>query len=159
MPADAMARSPAMRLLDAYLDLAASTGASDLHLEPGENGLLVRMRVDGRLRRLEPPPPALIDALRTRARLLAGVDLADRRVPQDGRFEFRAGNRTIDVRAAFIPVYGGEKITLRLLDRSGPGLSLDELGLTAEQAAALRRATAASGGMIVVCGPTGAGKT
>ncbi len=148
-----------MRLLDAYLEVAAAAGASDLHLEPGAGGLLARMRVDGRLRRLEPPPPALIDGLRTRARLLAGVDLADRRIPQDGRFVFRSGHRTIDVRAAFIPVYGGEKITLRLLDRDQHGLALDDLGLTCVQAAALRRAMAEAGGMIVVCGPTGAGKT
>ncbi len=148
-----------MRLLDAYLEIAAAAGASDVHLEPTENGLLARIRVDGRLRRLDPPPPALIDGLRTRARLLARVDLADRRVPQDGRFVFRSGRRTIDVRAAFMPVYGGEKITLRLLDRNQRSLALDDLGMTPAQAVALRHTIAAASGMIVVCGPTGAGKT
>ncbi|RMD81855.1 MAG: type II/IV secretion system protein [Candidatus Dadabacteria bacterium] len=148
-----------MRQLDAYLEAAVAAGASDLHIEPASAGALVRMRVDGHLRPLEPPPSGVLGALCTRARLLAGVDLAERRLPQDGRFAFACRGRTIDVRASFMPVYGGEKITLRLLDRDRAALSLEQLGMENEEQLALRRALGGSGGMIAVCGPTGSGKT
>src|SRR6185295_8079499 len=109
------ATSPAMRLFDRYLAIAVEAGASDLHLEPGPSGLSVRMRVDGVLRALEPPPETVADALLMRARLLARVDLAERRVPQDGRFVFDHAGGTVDVRAAFMPVHRGERVALRFM--------------------------------------------
>ena len=163
--------SPAMRALDHYLELAVERGASDLHLEPllapeAEPGharegvsLRVRMRVDGRLRDLEPPPSHLAQPLLTRLRLLAHVDLSESRVPQDGRFTFARGTRRIDVRAGFMPVEGGEKVALRLLDRAADGLALADLGMPASAAAAFRSAVEAANGLVIVAGPTGSGKT
>jgi general secretion pathway protein E len=160
-----------MRALDHYLDLAVERGASDLHLEPllapegdstaGREGtvLRVRMRVDGRLRDLEPPPSHLAQPLLTRLRLLAHVDLSESRVPQDGRFTFSRGSRRIDVRAGFMPVEGGEKVALRLLDRAADGLALDDLGMPAPASAAFRNAIDAANGLVIVAGPTGSGKT
>lgn len=165
--------SPAMRALDHYLDLAVASGASDVHLEPDPRGfatvdvdggarvaaLRVRLRIDGRLRDVEPPPPHLSSPLLTRLRLLARVDLSESRLPQDGRFTFTRAGRRIDVRAGFMPVEGGEKVALRLLDRSAEGLSIAGLGLAAEARATFERAIEAANGLVVVAGPTGSGKT
>jgi general secretion pathway protein E len=163
--------SPAMRALDHYLDLAVERGASDLHLEPlltpeSEPGraragmaLRVRMRVDGRLRDLEPPPSHLAQPLLTRLRLLAHVDLSESRVPQDGRFTFARGERRIDVRAGFMPVEGGEKVALRLLDRAAEGLALTELGMPPSAGTSFQSAIEAANGLVIVAGPTGSGKT
>ena len=163
--------SPAMRALDHYLDLAVERGASDLHLEPllapdtdaargrGGTALRVRMRVDGRLRDLEAPPTHLAQPLLTRLRLLSHVDLSESRVPQDGRFTFARGEQRIDVRAAFMPVEGGEKVALRLLDRAADGLALADLGMPPCAAAFFRSAVEAANGLVIVAGPTGSGKT
>lgn len=165
--------SPAMRALDHYLDLAVDSGASDVHLEPDPRGfatgdvdsgarvaaLRVRLRIDGRLRDVEPPPPHLSSPLLTRLRLLSRVDLSESRLPQDGRFTFTRGQRRIDVRAGFMPVEGGEKVALRLLDRSAEGLTIAGLGLAAEARATFERAIEAANGLVVVAGPTGSGKT
>ncbi|HYC54532.1 MAG TPA: GspE/PulE family protein [Candidatus Binatia bacterium] len=151
--------APAVRLLDAYLAAAAAAAASDLHFEPDRSGLRIRMRVDGHLRDLDPPPAALIPALLARIRLLARVDLAERRVPQDGRFGVLAGGERVDVRAAFLPVARGEKIALRLLPHGGAARTLEELGMQPAQRACLERALARSNGLIIVAGPTGSGKS
>jgi type II secretory ATPase GspE/PulE/Tfp pilus assembly ATPase PilB-like protein len=153
------ATSPAMRLLDRYLTEAVACGASDVHFEPAADHLRVRVRVDGSLRDLEPPPPGLIAALLTRTRLLARVDLSERRLPQDGRFVFGADDRRIEIRAAFMPVHGGEKVALRLLREQGKQLALDDLGLQAEDAELLRRALDRPNGLVLVVGATGTGKT
>lgn len=174
-------RSPAVRLIDRYLRAAAASGASDLHLEyrsaeaagtrsdgagrPGSKArqcgaaLEVRARVDGRLRALDAPPPNLAVSLLTRLRLMARVDLGERRLPQDGRFSFEHDGATLDVRAAFVPVHGGEKVVLRFLRRGERNLSLPELGLKAEQLSRVDSALATAGGLVVIVGPTGAGKT
>ena len=162
-----------MRALDHYLDLAVEHGASDLHLEPDPGGfatrdvdsggrvsaLRVRLRVDGRLRDVEPPPAHLTSPLLTRLRLLARVDLSESRLPQDGRFTFSRSGRRIDVRAGFMPVEGGEKVALRLLDRGGEGLTIEGLGLAPDARQAFERAIEAANGLVVVAGPTGSGKT
>src|SRR5512141_2080634 len=112
--------SPAVRRLSSLIAAAVEAGASDLHLEPDRDGLRVRIRVDGHLRDLEAPPAALVPALLTRIRLLARVDLAERRLPQDGRFTWNLdGGERVDIRAAFLPVARGEKIALRLLRHRG----------------------------------------
>lgn len=165
--------SPAMRALDHYLDLAVGHGASDVHLEPDPAGfatgdvdrggrvaaLRVRLRIDGRLRDVEPPPPHLTSPLLTRLRLLARVDLSESRLPQDGRFTFTRAGRRIDVRAGFMPVEGGEKVALRLLDRSGEGLTIEGLGLASDARRTFERAIEAANGLVIVAGPTGSGKT
>jgi len=165
--------SPAMRALDHYLDLAVENGASDVHFEPDPAGfatddvdhggrvasLRVRLRVDGRLRDVEPPPPHLTSPLLTRIRLLARVDLSESRLPQDGRFTFTRKGRRIDIRAGFMPVEGGDKVALRLLDRGGEGLTIAGLGLPADTRSAFERAIEAANGLVIVAGPTGSGKT
>ena len=153
------ATSPAMRLLDRYLAIAVEAGASDLHLEPGVAGLEVRMRVDGVLRILEPPPENVADALLMRARLLAHVDLAERRLPQDGRFVFEHAGGAVDVRAAFMPVHRGERLALRMMQSDTKLTVFDELGLEPPDREAFARALERPHGMVAVVGPTGSGKT
>ena len=157
--------SAAVRAFDTYLEHAVRARASDLHLEPHGCGLRVRIRVDGRLRTLDPPPPSLADALLTRARLVARVDLSERRLPQDGRFAIDCHGERVDVRAAFVPAHGGEKITLRLLARAGAladnaaRRGLADLGLPREDRRILDNELDRRDGMLVVVGPTGSGKT
>lgn len=154
------ATSPAARLLDCYLDSAARSMASDLHFEPSPGGLRVRMRVDGVLQRLESPPPGLAQPLLTRVRLLARVNLAEKRLPQDGRFSHLHRERgRLDVRAAFMPVSGGEKLVLRLLARSSRPLGLKDLGMDDGEERIVNRALSRPTGMIISAGPTGSGKT
>ena len=152
--------APAVRALDALLAAAVEADASDVHFEPDRQGLRVRMRVDGQLADLEPPPSSLAPALLTRVRLLARVDLAERRLPQDGRFTFTApGSERVDVRAAFLPVARGEKITLRLLRQGGGTRGLDELGIPDRDRERLCRVLAKPNGLVLVVGPTGSGKS
>ncbi len=149
-----------MRRLSALLAAAVEAGASDLHLEPDRDGLRVRVRVDGHLRDLEPPPAALVPALLTRIRLLARVDLAEQRLPQDGRFTWTLDeHERIDIRAAFLPVARGEKIALRLLRHAGGAPSLASLGMDDTAHARLRGALAKPNGLLLVVGPTGSGKS
>jgi general secretion pathway protein E len=156
----AAAQAPAVRLLDRLLHGAAAAGASDLHLEPaGGGGLRVRMRVDGVLEELEPPPLPLTAALLGRLRLLAGVDLAERRRPQDGRLCLESAAGRLDIRASFVPVVGGEKAVLRLLAPHRGVATLEELGLATADYHSLQATLARPDGLLVVAGPTGAGKT
>jgi general secretion pathway protein E len=152
--------SPAVRRLGALLAEALEAGASDLHFEPDRDGLRVRARVDGQLRDFEPPPAALVPALLTRIRLLARVDLAERRLPQDGRFTWTTpAGHDIDIRAAFLPVARGEKVALRLLRHPGDAPSLESLGMGERELARLRKALAKPNGLVLVVGPTGSGKS
>ena len=153
------ATSPVMRVLDRYLEAAIEAGASDLHLEPDVSGLAVRLRIDGVLRTIDPPPRSLADALVTRARLLAGVDLAEHRLPQDGRFVHKHRDESVDVRAAFMPVHGGERIALRLMQPETRAVGFEGLGLDAPDHALLARALDRPHGLVAVVGPTGSGKT
>jgi type II secretory ATPase GspE/PulE/Tfp pilus assembly ATPase PilB-like protein len=153
------ATSPAMRLLDRYLAIAVEAGASDLHLEPGVAGLSVRMRVDGVLRTLEGPPENVSDALLMRARLLARVDLAERRLPQDGRFAFEFAGGAVDVRAAFMPVHRGERVALRMMQSEAKLTVFDDLGLVPADREVFARSLERPHGLVAVVGPTGSGKT
>jgi general secretion pathway protein E len=152
--------SPAVRRLSALLAEAVEAGASDLHLEPDRDGLRIRVRVDGQLRDLEPPPVSLVAALLTRIRLLSRVDLAERRLPQDGRFTWTLPTGdAIDIRAAFLPAARGEKIALRLLRHHGATPSLDALGMTGPDLARFAEALSRPNGLLLVVGPTGSGKS
>jgi type II secretory ATPase GspE/PulE/Tfp pilus assembly ATPase PilB-like protein len=151
--------SPAMRLLDRYLEQAISVRASDLHFDPDGTSLAIRARIDGHLITLTAPPAGVTDAMLTRLRLLASVDLGQRRRPQDGRFSFDHGGRRIDTRAAFLPVQGGERVTLRFMDAGAVALSLDDLGIQSQHRALLDENLGRPDGLIVVAGPTGSGKT
>ena len=149
-----------MRRLSALLAAAVEAGASDLHLEPDRDGLRVRMRVDGHLHDVEPPPAALVAALLTRIRLLSRVDLAERRLPQDGRFTWTLDTgESIDIRSSFLPAARGEKIALRLLRHRGAAPTLDALGMEGGALARFRRALGRPNGLVLVVGPTGSGKS
>jgi len=158
--ADALDDGPAARLLRDTLADAAARGASDIHLEPGESDWRVRARIDGQLYELSRPPQHLFDPLVTRVKVLARLDIAERRVPQDGRLRMalRSG-RYDEYRVNSLPTLHGEKLVLRRLDAEPTRLTLAALGLSAVQQSTLERALAAPHGLLLVTGPTGSGKT
>jgi type IV pilus assembly protein PilB len=151
--------APAVRAVDLVLAQAIAAHASDIHVEPGEGGGRVRLRVDGILRELETIPAELFASFSSRLKLLAGMDIADRRQPQDGRYSVPFEHRAIDARVASVPTIDGEKIVVRLLDQYATTPDLAKLGIPAEILARYRAAVTAPWGFVVVTGPTGSGKT
>jgi type II secretory ATPase GspE/PulE/Tfp pilus assembly ATPase PilB-like protein len=149
----------AVAVLDALLDDAFGRGASDLHLDATADGLWARRRVDGDLHEAARLDGRLRVPLLARIKVRAGLDAAERRRPQDGRFEHAVIGGALDVRVATLPTRHGERATLRLLARDARAADLGLLGLPASCVAAIERALAATDGLIVVCGPTGSGKT
>ena len=156
---DADDEAPVIRLVNALLTDAAKARASDIHIEPYERALVVRFRIDGVLHDVLTPPPRLAAALASRVKIVAGLDVAERRLPQDGRLAVRIGGQDVDVRVSIVPTAFGERVALRLLQRSDAGRALEELGMTAalvDRVAVLLRRTH---GILLVTGPTGSGKT
>ncbi|MDR5732839.1 GspE/PulE family protein [Caballeronia sp. LZ025] len=152
--------SPAVSLLANTLREAAERGASDIHVEPSEHDWRIRLRIDGALHVLRRPPPHLRDAFVTRIKVLARMDIAERRVPQDGRLRLALGGRQIgDYRVNSLPTLFGEKLVLRRLDALPPDLSLGALGLSEAQGRVVESAIRAPHGLVLVTGPTGSGKT
>jgi len=151
--------TPVIRLLNALLAQAVKDGASDIHVEPYERGLAVRFRVDGLLHDVLEPPARLAATLASRVKIMAGLDIAERRLPQDGRVAVRVAGRDVDVRVSIVPTAFGERVVLRLLDRAGALRDLPDLGLAPATAARLERVLAQSHGIVLVTGPTGSGKT
>jgi general secretion pathway protein E len=151
--------APIIRMLNALLTQAARDGASDIHIEPYERHSSVRFRVDGTLREVVQPNRALHAALISRLKIMADLDISEKRLPQDGRISLRIGTRSVDVRVSTIPSAHGERAVLRLLDKSEGKLNLEAVGMEGET---LRRFTgllAQPHGIILVTGPTGSGKT
>jgi len=149
----------AVALLDVLLDLAVGSDASDIHLEAIPDGLRVRVRIDGDLHEVARVPNGTAPSLVARIKVRAGLDVAERRLPQDGHLHHALPDGSVDVRVATMPTRDGERATLRLLP-TGPGDgALTGLGLSAPVAEALERAIRASDGLVIVCGPTGSGKT
>ena len=151
--------APIIRMLNALLTQAARDGASDIHIEPYERHSSVRFRVDGTLREVVQPNRALHAALISRLKIMADLDISEKRLPQDGRISLRLGTRAIDVRVSTLPSAHGERAVLRLLDKSESKLSLESVGMQGET---LRRFEGLIGqphGIILVTGPTGSGKT
>jgi type II secretory ATPase GspE/PulE/Tfp pilus assembly ATPase PilB-like protein len=151
--------APAIRAVDELFDAALSSGASDVHIEPDLDGGRVRERVDGVLRTTRRIPEALFAQILVRVKLLAGMDIADRRLPQDGGFRTTRNGRSVDARVSSMPTILGEKLALRLLDVRANVPSLEILGMPPEIAEPFRAFAHAAAGFIVVCGPTGSGKT
>ena len=151
--------APVIQLVNQLLRRAVRQAASDLHIEPHEDGLRARIRVDGTLQtafdRRDVPARRVV----SRLKVMAGLDIAETRLPQDGRISLRLGGRAIDVRMSTLPGHYGERVVLRLLDRSGGLLPLQDLGLRADQVASLERLAARPNGIILATGPTGSGKT
>ncbi len=151
--------APIIRLLNALLTQAARENASDIHIEPYERHSSVRFRVDGSLREVVQPNRALHAALISRLKIMAELDISEKRLPQDGRISLRIGTRAVDVRVSTLPSAQGERAVLRLLDKSGTRLNLQAVGM---EGATLQRFTQLIGqphGIILVTGPTGSGKT
>lgn len=157
---DMSSDAPVIRWVSQMLAQAVDRRASDIHLEPLAEGMRVRLRVDGRMMEVDPPPRALTAAVRSRIKLLAGMDIAEFRLPQDGRIKTVARGRAIDLRVATLPTASGrEALTIRLLDRTAVRFDFGALGFEEESVAHLRRLTRADHGIILVTGPTGSGKT
>ncbi|MGF6370142.1 type IV pilus assembly protein PilB [Paraburkholderia sp. RAU6.4a] len=152
--------APAVRLLTDTLHEATRRNASDIHIEPAEHGWRVRLRIDGVLHEIPRPPAHLRDAFVTRVKVLARMDIAERRVPQDGRLRLATSpGRLEDYRVNSLPTLFGEKLVLRRLDALPADLSLDSLGLDPRQREAVDAAIRAPHGLMLVTGPTGSGKT
>jgi type II secretory ATPase GspE/PulE/Tfp pilus assembly ATPase PilB-like protein len=151
---------PAVRAVDASLRRAILSRASDVHIEPTAGGSgRVRIRVDGILRDVEPITADLLAAFCNRVKLMAGMDIANRRTPQDGRYSLRYEGRDIDARVSSIPAMDGEKLVVRLLDHQSSLPRLDDLGMESRELAIYRTVAHAPWGFVVVSGPTGSGKT
>jgi len=151
--------APVVRLLNSILHRAIQDRASDVHFEVFEGALRIRYRVDGSLYEIEAPPAHLAQALIARIKVLADLDIAETRMPQDGRIELAIDGRPVDLRVASIPGVSGEGCVLRVLDRSAVSLDLATLGLEPEDREQLQRLTRLPHGIVLVTGPTGSGKT
>ena len=151
--------APIIRMLNALLTQAARDGASDIHIEPYERHSSVRFRVDGSLREVVQPNRALHAALISRLKIMAELDIAEKRLPQDGRISLRIGTRAVDVRVSTLPSAHGERAVLRLLDKSGEKISLEVVGMQGQVLDSFKQLIAQPHGIILVTGPTGSGKT
>ena len=151
--------APAIRLINGIIADAARQGVSDIHIEPYETGLVIRMRVDGVLRETLRMPAHVAPVVVSRIKVMARLDIAERRVPQDGRIGLTLGGKLIDVRVSTLPSRAGERVVLRILDKDKAGIELDVLGMPPEIEAVFRGALEEPNGIILVTGPTGSGKT
>ena len=151
--------APIIRMLNALLTQAARDGASDIHIEPYERHSSVRFRVDGTLREVVQPNRALHAALISRLKIMAELDIAEKRLPQDGRISLRLGQRAIDVRVSTLPSAHGERAVLRLLDKTESKLTLQAVGMAGDTLRRFEALVHQPHGIILVTGPTGSGKT
>ena len=151
--------APVVKLLNYIFYQAIRDRASDIHLEPFEHDFKIRYRVDGSLFELEAPPAHLAEALIARIKVMSDLDIAETRMPQDGRIELTVGGRSVDLRVSTLPTMFGESTVMRILDRSNVALSLDNLGLVPAVRDKLRDFASLPHGIVLVTGPTGSGKT
>ena len=151
--------APVVKLINAILTDAVKRGASDIHVEPFEHEMRVRYRVDGALHEVMKPPIKMRAALTSRLKIMAMLNIAERRVPQDGRIKLKFGSKVIDYRVSTLPVLFGEKIVLRILDKGNLTLDLQKFGFEPKAEADLLKAILNPYGMVLVTGPTGSGKT
>ncbi len=153
------AESPVIRMLNVMLTEAIQQGASDIHFDPMENGLGVRYRIDGVLQERHAPAKEFQSQLITRIKVMARLDIAEHRLPQDGRIKLTMGGRQIDFRVSTVPVVFGERIVLRILDKGNVLLGLSKIGMRAPLLSAFSKLVTLSEGIVLVTGPTGSGKT
>jgi len=151
--------APIIRMLNALLTQATRDGASDIHIEPYERHSSVRFRIDGGLREVVQPNRALHAALISRLKIMAELDIAEKRLPQDGRISLRLGSRAVDVRVSTLPSAHGERAVLRLLDKSEARLTLEAVGMQGRVLQQVDQLIAQPHGILLVTGPTGSGKT
>ncbi len=153
------AQAPVIRVVNALLLQALRDRASDLHFEPYEARAVVRFRIDGVLRDVFEPPRALHAALVSRLKIMASLDIAEKRLPQDGRISLKLGDKAVDVRVSTLPTGAGERVVLRMLDKESAQLDLEALGLAEDTRAAIDALIHEPHGILLVTGPTGSGKT
>ncbi|HEX7061735.1 MAG TPA: ATPase, T2SS/T4P/T4SS family [Woeseiaceae bacterium] len=151
--------APVIKLIQSMFQDAVQVHASDIHIEPDDRCLRVRIRVDGLLQEQVIEGRRVAQALVTRLKLMCGLDIAEKRLPQDGRFSIRVGDKSLDVRVSTMPIYDGEGIVLRLLDHSAALLDFDALGMPGEMITRFNELIERSAGLVLVTGPTGSGKT
>ncbi|OIO67867.1 MAG: type II secretion system protein GspE [Zetaproteobacteria bacterium CG_4_9_14_3_um_filter_49_83] len=151
--------APVIRLVNTLVSQAMKDRASDIHIEPFETEVLVRFRIDGVLHSIVHPPKGVQAAMASRIKVMAGLDIAEKRHPQDGRFRVKIGGREIDVRVSILPTAFGERVVMRLLDRSSKMLTLQELGMSHDQFEKMQQVVQSPHGIVLVTGPTGSGKS
>jgi general secretion pathway protein E len=156
---DMASEAPVIKYVNGLIDMAVSRRASDIHMEPHEEGLLVRFRVDGILQDYESPPHNLQAAIISRVKLMATLDIAERRLPQDGKIGMRISGKEIDLRVSTLPTVYGEGIVIRILEKGSIILDLEHLGMEPDTEETFRKILKAQDGIILVTGPTGSGKT
>jgi type IV pilus assembly protein PilB len=157
---EALAESaPVRKLLNMVLLLAIRDGASDIHFEPFETEFRIRLKADGVLQEMVPPPKHLAFAITTRIKVMANLDIAERRLPQDGRIELSVGGHPVDLRVSVLPTLFGESVVMRVLDRGVVSLDLAKVGLAEATLRKFREVIARPNGIVLVTGPTGSGKT
>ncbi len=156
---DLASEAPVIRLVNQLIARAVETHASDVHLEPFPDRLRIRYRYDGVLHEVEPPPARLQAAVISRIKIMARLDIAERRLPQDGRIKLTVRGHEIDFRVSTVPALHGEKVVLRILDRTAVEFDYAKLGLPADIRQGIERALELPNGMVLVTGPTGSGKT
>jgi general secretion pathway protein E len=157
--ADSASEEPVIRYVNWLIGQAASLRASDIHIEASADRIVQRLRVDGLLRDMAPPPAGLHDNIVSRLKIMASLNIAERRLPQDGRFRVVVEGREIDLRVSIVPTLHGESVVMRLLDREHAPLDLADLGFGSELRQRLTELLALPSGMLLVTGPTGSGKT
>ncbi len=150
---------PVIRLIDSLIGQAIQEGATDIHVEPEEGLVRNRFRIDGILRHGPDVPKELQGAVVARIKVMANLDIAENRLPQDGRIDFQFGGRRVDIRVSTFPTIRGENLVLRILDRGKLVLGLEQLGFSPDHLTSLKRILQSPNGIILVCGPTGSGKT
>jgi type IV pilus assembly protein PilB len=155
----AAAKPPVIRFVDLLLSQAVKSRASDVHIEPQEKSMMIRMRIDGILRDMVPPARKMQAAVLTRIKILSDMNIAERRLPQDGRFKIKTSGKDIDVRVSSIPTIYGEKIVLRILDTSSASHEVEKLGFEPNLLKEFKDIIAQPHGIIIVTGPTGSGKS
>ena len=159
MTGQKIAEEEIIMLVDTLLLTAIKQGSSDIHLEPYEGIFRLRYRQDGRLKVMSTPPIAMYPSICSRVKIMADLNIAEHRIPQDGRMKMKYANREIDFRVSILPTHHGEKIVLRILDKEGLELNFESLGFSKEQRKEFEKAIKQPNGIILVTGPTGSGKT
>ena len=156
---DESGESPVIKLVNMLIAQALKMGASDIHLEPYEKRVSVRYRADGVLKEQLAPPKSMVNSIISRIKIMSNLDIAEKRVPQDGKFQVRFEGRQVDFRVSILPTIHGEKAVLRILDSTSLNIGIDKLGFEPVAEKAFRQALSASYGMLLVTGPTGSGKS
>ena len=156
---EAAGRAPVIRFVDLLLSHAVKSRASDIHIEPQDKSMNIRMRIDGILTEMVPPPRKMQPAVLARVKILSQMNIAERRLPQDGRFKIKAPGRDIDVRVSSIPAIYGEKIVMRILDSKAVNYDIDNLGFGPEMLKQFKGVLSQPHGIVIVTGPTGSGKS